>query len=139
MEKLQHYQLTVTVSPLYNIHGNRYSRMYASEQWNWIQYRLYEILDKYDVHYAIYPEFTKKFQIHVHGHVIFKHLEKMDIVDIYKKLNIMGRCEFKPAHEYKGWMTYIQKDQKEMSQLKYESLCYNTFLLNNIECESDEE
>ncbi len=109
------YEITVTVSPIHNVSGERYGKMIASKQWEFLQFYIYQTLKRYDVEYSLYPEFHKNLNIHVHGHAIIPiTLNKMDIVDIHKRLNQLGRSNFKLVNNLDNWLKYIKKDFDEL-------------------------
>ena len=123
------YEITVTVSPLYQISGQRYGKMIASKQWEFLQFFIYETLKKHDIHYQIYPEFHKNMSIHVHGHARLPlDMNKFDIVDIHKRFNQIGRSNFKPVSNLLTWLSYICKDYKEL-QMRYTSPMYSAITL----------
>lgn len=125
------YEITITVSPSYPVHGERYGKMLASHQWDFLKFYIYESLKKINCEYAIYPEFHKNHNIHVHGHCIMSSdVSKIDIVDIEKRFNKIGRSNFKPTHSIENWITYIKKNQEELDNLHYLSPNYLTLTHN---------
>ncbi len=112
------YEITVTVSPLQQVNGMRYGKMIASKQWEYLQFLLFQTLNKHDIDYIIYPEFHKNMNIHIHGHaIVSESITKMDLVDILKRLNQVGRSRFQPLHNKSSWLSYIKKDFAEIDQV----------------------
>ncbi len=121
---MPHYEITVTVSPIHQVSGQRYGKMIASKQWEFLQYYIYDCLKRHDIQYEIFPEFHKNMNIHVHGHAIIpEHMNKMDLVDILKRFNNIGRSRFQPVSNINSWLDYICKDHEEL-QYKYTSPGY---------------
>lgn len=113
MERVN-YEVTLTVSPKYVIGNKKYGKMIASEQWNYLQYFLFCLLNEYDIDYEFRPEFHKNFNIHVHGMVTFyTKPTKLIISTIYKKLNQLGRSNFKPVFNVDNWLRYMRKEAHE--------------------------
>lgn len=119
------YEITQTVVPSKICNGKKYKEMLASEQWKYLQYMVYEICKKYDLEYVIYPEFHKNYNIHIHGVInIPDKIKKIDLVDIQKRFERLGRCHFKKINNMTSWMSYIKKNQEEIDNKHYKSPGY---------------
>ncbi len=126
------YEITITVSPIHQVNGMRYGKMIASKQWEWLQFLIYETLKKHDIDYEIYAEFHKNMNIHVHGHaVVSESVSKMDIVDILKRFNQVGRSNFQLLNNKTHWLDYIKKDYEEIKS-KYTSPYYLEVSRDNV-------
>lgn len=128
---MSNYELTVTVNPNYVINGMKWGKMLASKQWEWLSYFFYETLKKHDIEYIMYPEFHKppNYNLHAHAHCVLGHgVGNIDIVDILKRANQVGRSYFRPLiTTTDNWCKYIRKDYAEL-KLVYTSPGYEYFL-----------
>ncbi len=120
------YEVTLTVVPSRLCHGIRWKAMLASKQWEFLQFFVYEVFKKHNIQYVIYPEFHKNMNIHIHGIAIVNKINKMDLVDITKHFEALGRSNFKPINDLHNWETYINKDQEELDFQFYKSPNYDT-------------
>lgn len=119
------YEITITVSPVHQVSGMRYSKMIASKQWEFLQFFVYETLKKHNIQYQIFPEFHKNMNLHIHGHAVLPDdINKMDIIDILKRFNQIGRSRFQPVSNLTSWLQYIEKDHEEL-KYSYKSPNYN--------------
>lgn len=129
MSPVVSYELTCTVIQSRLCNGVKYGKMLASKQWDFLQFYTYEVFKKYNIEYYMVPEFHKNNNIHTHSHVILpESLDRMDLVDIKKRFENLGRCSFTKIHNLPTWLEYMDKNQSELSFQHYKSGKYEYLL-----------
>lgn len=122
------YEYTQTVIQTKKCMGVKYKSMTASSQWEFLCFRIYTILQRYDIDYCLYPEFhaPPNYNLHIHGTLLIpENLSKLDLVDIRKHFEDLGRVTLSKIHDRSKWNSYMIKDQKEIGDLHYISPNYS--------------
>lgn len=125
---MRHFEFTVTASPKKQVFNDirypiKYGKMRPLEQWNLLRDLIVNILQGY--HFKCIPELHKNGNVHVHGHCILPEgATKLDIEDIRKQLDQIGRSSFTMISDLNSWLNYIHKDQSEMNNLSFSSGFY---------------
>lgn len=126
------YELTQTINPRYNTKytskDDPYKNMIASEQYKWykgIHEQIFQTEHNVETYFVC--EFHKNFNLHFHGICMVSPLKTpMELVDIAKKCNKLGRSTFRPISNIKKWLEYMNKNQDEIEDTyRYKSRGYD--------------